>query len=62
MKNNSTFKNLNFADIFETLDDEYLILLSQNDPEQLKRLCMYLSLDEQIRKEKLENPPKFEIN
>ena len=45
------FEDLTFTDIFETFDDEYLTDMVLNKPEQLKRMCIFLSLDEQIRKE-----------
>tara|TARA_Y100000385_G_C12638682_1_gene444412 strand:+ start:129 stop:326 length:198 start_codon:yes stop_codon:yes gene_type:complete len=45
------FEDLTFTDIFETFDDEYLTDMALNKPEQLKRMCIFLSLDEQIRKE-----------
>jgi hypothetical protein len=45
------FEDLTFTDIFETFDDEYLTDMALNKPEQLKRMCIFLSLDEQIKKE-----------
>ena len=45
------FEELTFTDIFETFDDEYLTDMALNNPEQLNRMCIFLSLDEQIRKE-----------
>jgi hypothetical protein len=57
------FENLTFTDIFETFDDEYLIDMAINKPEQLKRMCVFLSLDEQIKKEQhLKLNPKTQIN
>ena len=54
------FKDLSFTEVFESLDDESLTLIAQNDPEQLQRMCMFLSLDQQMEKEKI--TPKSEIN
>ena len=45
------FKDLSFTEVFESLDDESLALIAQNDPEQLQRMCMFLSLDQQMEKE-----------
>ena len=45
------FEELTFTDIFETFDDEYLTDMVLNKPEQLSRMCIFLSLDEQIKKE-----------
>ena len=50
--NKVLFEDLTFTDIFETFDDEYLMDMALNKPEQLNRMCIFLSLDEQIRKEK----------
>ena len=65
MENNYTkmFDELTFTDIFETFDDEYLTDMALNKPEQLNRMCIFLSLDEQIRIEKYnKNEYKTQIN
>lgn len=49
-KSNS-FQDLNFFDIFESMDDKYLGQLALTDPKQLVRMCTFLTLDYQIRKE-----------
>ncbi len=54
------FKDLTFTEIFESLDDESLILMAENDPEQLQRMCIFLSLDKQKTEDKF--IPKSEIN
>ena len=54
------FKDLSFTDVFESLDDESLVLIAQKDPGQLQRMCIFLSLDKQMTKEKI--IPKLEIN
>lgn len=54
------FKDLSFTEVFESLDDGSLALIAQNDPEQLQRMCMFLSLDQQMEKEKI--TPKSKIN
>jgi hypothetical protein len=56
------FEELTFADIFEAFDDETLTSIAYNNPEQLKRMCLFLSLDDQIRKEELERMPKNQMN
>lgn len=56
------FDELSFTDIFETFDEEYLTMMADKNPEQLKRMCLFLSLDDQIRKEKLEKIPKTQMN
>ena len=47
----SSFQDLNFFDIFEAMDDKYLGQLALTDPKQLKRMCTFLTIDYQIRKE-----------
>ena len=49
-KSNS-FQDLNFFDIFESMDAKYLGQLALTDPKQLIRMCTFLTLDYQIRKE-----------
>jgi hypothetical protein len=56
------FEELTFTDIFETFDDEYLTDMVLNKPEQLNRMCIFLSLDEQIRKENQYKSSKEKIN
>ena len=56
------FEELTFTDIFETFDDEYLTDMALNNPEQLNRMCIFLSLDEQIRKENQYKSSKEKIN
>ena len=48
-----TFQDLNFTDIFNAMDEEYLEEIALHDPKQLQRMCTYLTLDSQIRKEGL---------
>ena len=48
-----TFQDINFTDIFDAMDEEYLEELALTDPKQLQRMCTYLTLDSQIRKEGL---------
>jgi len=48
-----TFQDLNFNDIFDAMDVEYLEEIAYHDPKQLIRMCTYLTLDAQIRKEGL---------
>ena len=46
-----SFQNINFFDIFESIDNELLVDMVINDPKQMKRMCTFLTLDHQIRKE-----------
>ena len=48
-----TFQDLNFNDVFDVMDIEYLEEIALHDPKQLIRMCTYLTLDAQIRKEGL---------
>tara|TARA_R110001592_G_scaffold236741_1_gene495317 strand:+ start:6696 stop:6896 length:201 start_codon:yes stop_codon:yes gene_type:complete len=56
------FDELTFSDIFETFDEEYLIKMAKSNPEQLRRMCIFLTLDEQVRKEKTELTSKENLN
>ncbi len=53
-----TFQDMNFSDIFEAMDEEYLEELALTDPKQLQRMCLFLTLDAQIRKESLTTSSK----
>tara|TARA_R110002060_G_scaffold69135_1_gene77814 strand:- start:507 stop:713 length:207 start_codon:yes stop_codon:yes gene_type:complete len=46
-----SFQDINFSDIFETMDEEYLEEIALHDPKQLIRMCTFLTLDAQIRRE-----------
>ena len=48
-----SFQDINFSDIFETMDDWYLEEIAFHDPKQLIRMCTFLTLDAQIRREGL---------
>ena len=48
-----SFQDINFSDIFETMDNEYLEEIAFHDPKQLIRMCTFLTLDAQIRREGL---------
>ena len=48
-----TFQDLNFTDIFDAMDEQYLEEIALTDPKQLIRMCTYLTLDAQIQKEGL---------
>ena len=61
-KNMTLFNDLTFTDVFETFDEEYLTIIADKNPEQLKRMCIFLSLDDQIRKEKFSKLLKKEMN
>tara|TARA_R100001163_G_C4937862_1_gene110989 strand:- start:142 stop:327 length:186 start_codon:yes stop_codon:yes gene_type:complete len=48
-----TFQDINFTDIFDAMDEEYLEELALTDPKQLQRMCVFLTLDAQIQTENL---------
>ena len=59
------FQDLSFTDIFNTFDDEYLTHIAETHPDQLRRMCMFLSLDAQLLYEKHHikgKKDKIEIN
>ena len=56
------FDNLSFTEIFETFDEEYLTYVAYENPEQLNRMCMFLSLDDQLRKEEYQRRDKKTLN
>jgi len=45
----------NVTKYFETIPDDYLVLLAELDWEGLKTLCMLLTLDKQIQAEAEQN-------
>ena len=53
IKMKGTFQDINFTDIFDAMDEEYLEELALTDPKQLQRMCVFLTLDAQIQKESL---------
>ena len=53
IKMKGTFQDINFNDIFDAMDEEYLEEIALTDPKQLIRMCTFLTLDAQIRKESL---------
>ncbi len=53
IKMKGTFQDINFNDIFDAMDEEYLEEIALTDPKQLIRMCVFLTLDAQIRKESL---------
>jgi len=52
------FKDLNFIDIFNSFDEEYLKDMAMNNPKQLEKMCLFLCLDTQILKEQMESSSK----
>ena len=46
-----SFQNINFFEIFDAMDDDYLEEMALTDPKQLIRMCTFLTLDAQIRRE-----------
>ena len=47
------FQNLRFLDIFETFDEKLLVKMASTNPTQLQRMCIFLTLDTQLYKEKI---------
>jgi|TARA_R110000744_G_scaffold375706_1_gene489359 hypothetical protein len=47
------FANLSFIDVFKSFDDDILIEMATEDPSQLKKMCIYLTLEIQLDKEKM---------
>ncbi len=43
--------NIKVTDVFEYMEEQDLILLAQNYPQQLLNMCNLLSLDYQLEKE-----------
>jgi len=62
MKLENLFDELTFTDIFETFDEEYLIKIASSNPEQLNRMCIFLTLDNQLRREKSADMPLEKMN
>ena len=56
-----SFQDINVSDIFETMDHEYLEEIALHDPKQLIRMCTFLTLDAQIRREGLTKTNKTVI-
>ena len=56
------FDNLSFTEIFETFDEEYLTYMAYENPEQLDRMCVFLSLDNQLRLEEYNKKDKKTLN
>ena len=56
------FDNLSFTEIFETFDEEYLTYMAYENPEQLDRMCVFLSLDNQLRLEEYNKKDKKILN
>jgi len=48
-----SFQDINFFEIFDAMDDDYLEELALTDPKQLIRMCTFLTLDAQIKEERL---------
>lgn len=52
----------NALDIFDSLPDELLVQIAYNDPEALEELCMALTLELQLLKEKTNVEKKVKKN
>jgi hypothetical protein len=45
----------NFTEFFFNLDDETLAIIAYKYPQALVNMCMFLTLDQQLRREELKN-------
>jgi hypothetical protein len=52
----------NALDIFDSLPDELLVQIAYNDPEALEELCMAVTLELQLLKEKTTTKTKVKKN
>ena len=52
----------NVLDILDSLPDELLVQIAINDPEALEELCMALTLESQLLKEKIPSKTKVKKN
>ena len=46
----------NFTEFFYGLSDEFFIHLYEEDYSKIEQICMYLTLDQQLKKEKKRKP------
>ena len=61
IKVKGSFQDINFFEIFDAMDDEFLEEMALTDPKQLMRMCAFLSLDAQIKKEGITHKKKHII-
>jgi hypothetical protein len=45
----------NFSQVFNSMEDELLVEMALYYPQQLRDLCLFLTLDQQLAKEELEH-------
>jgi len=45
----------NFSQVFDSMEDELLVEMALYYPQQLRDLCLFLTLDHQLAKEELEH-------
>lgn len=45
----------NFTEFFFNLDDETLAVVAYKYPQALSNMCMFLTLDQQLKREQIEN-------
>lgn len=48
----------NFTEFFYGLSDEFFIHLYEEDYAKIEQMCMYLTLDQQLKKEKKRKPAR----
>ena len=48
----------NFTEFFNSLSDEFFIDLYEEDYDKIEQMCMYLTLDQQLKKEKIRKPTR----
>ena len=53
-KKQDTEEISNFSQVFNSMEDELLVEMALYYPQQLRDLCLFLTLDQQLAKEELE--------
>ena len=53
-KKQDTEEISNFSQVFNSMEDELLVEMAMYYPQQLRDLCLFLTLDQQLAKEELE--------
>ena len=53
-KKQETEEISNFSQVFNSMEDELLVEMAMYYPQQLRDLCLFLTLDQQLAKEELE--------
>ena len=53
-KKQDTEETSNFSQVFNSMEDELLVEMALYYPQQLRDLCLFLTLDQQLAKEELQ--------